>query len=188
MINRRSICSYGGNKITSGLNTSLKKPNHLAKRLITSGVSTKASPNPIKDLPECIEHSSHKENTYRYINSLSISPTPKLNPKRLDFQSDFISHKKRKHPDEIIIREKKKKDLKCSKMSLELKNISDNETEFFRLYHENEIMPNDKLNSILNKVECDNDCPTDSNQITLAIKYLESQLLQAIELNKKSIN
>ena len=44
------------------------------------------------------------------------------------------------------------------------------------------------LNSILNKVECDNDCPTDSNQITLAIKYLESQLLQAIELNKKSIN
>lgn len=183
MFNRRSLNSY--RKSIPALNTSLKKPYAAAQKLITSGASTKASPGPSKDFSEYIENSSQKENRHKRINTLSISPTPKLNPLRLDFQSDFISNNKRKRPTEIMIREKRNNDLKNSKMSLELKDCKNDEVEFFRLYHENEIMPNAKLNSVISKIECDNDCPTDANQIILAVKYLESQLQLAIELINK---
>ena len=181
MIGRKSAGPALASNCSSLLNTNMKRPYHRARKLITSGASTKPSLNTGKDMPECIENSSVKENRYSYINSLSISPTPKLNPLYLDFEKQFLPNNKRKRPVEIPKKEKKTHDSKTSKMSLELKNNTNSDSEFFRLYHEKEILNDLKQRNTLNKIECDNDCPTDCFQIELAVRYLEQQLENAVK-------
>jgi hypothetical protein len=186
MLYRDSTSSLVRTKSICTSSTSLKKPYAMTKKLGSSGASTKPYSRSTKDLQECIESSSNKENYSKLPNTLYISPTPKLNPIKCDYQSNLVSQTKRKRPATIPILEKKTSDLKSSKMSLELKSTDQEGSEFFRLYHEADIMPESHFNEKINKVDCDNDCSTDSLQVDLAVKYLESQLQRAIDLLNKS--
>jgi hypothetical protein len=60
MIGRKSAGPALTSNCSSLLNTNMKRPYHRARKLITSGASTKPSLNTGKDMPECIENSYSK--------------------------------------------------------------------------------------------------------------------------------
>ncbi|CAG9318722.1 unnamed protein product [Blepharisma stoltei] len=184
-----------------------RKPIFKAKRLIESGVTTRAvSLSSARDLEECLENSV-KNSPFQNDPFASGSESPHICSTAQSSQSSIIESSVKKNLDfdekglqecfsllmtpvfgkrsreETISRvgKKSKEEVKTiDNMQIELLDPDLMASEYFRCYKESDVISDLDVRDNVIKNECDDDCPTDDAQIEVCISYLAAQIEQAI--------
>lgn len=67
-----------------------------------------------------------------------------------------------------------------TKLTLELFDIDEGHSEFYRCFAEAEIIPDEEVQRNVIENLCDDDCPTDEEQVEISVKHLKRELENAI--------
>ncbi|CAG9335145.1 unnamed protein product [Blepharisma stoltei] len=187
--------------------TNARKPIFKAKRFLISGTTARTgSLASARDLDECLESSVER----KLSNADSGGESPKMKPpklplsgedsvkKNLNFDAEELGNNfsllmtpsghesfgKRKMKDDGEIVEGKRAKNGLKKFLKALYDPDLGQSEYYRVYQEEEIVSDREIQQNIIKSEIDEDCPTNDSQIEICIEYLAAQVEEAI-LNEK---